>query len=321
MLRPTLALLLAALSSIAAGFDQPPPKPKIGPDEPGVVHGSMSFGGMPRTWSRFTPRKHDARKPCAMLIALHGGLGKGESMSTITEHGFEHWLDQHDQDGVIVYPDGIDGNWDDDRVGVDSTAHQRQVDDVGFIRQLIERVATDTVIDRQRIYVTGISNGAMMCYRLARELPGTFAAIAPVAGLLPAEALGKTWPQPVSMLLIEGSRDPLMPYEGGVVGSERTPRGTVSSAVETVRFVVAQDNLPEKPQALGAPSAQDGTTWRGELYGPPDGGITVAFFEVQDGGHAWPGGREYAPERIIGRTSRVDACELIWTFLLKHPKP
>jgi polyhydroxybutyrate depolymerase len=321
MLRLPLVFLLAALGTAAAAFDQPPPKPRIGPDEPGVVHGTMSFGGMPRTWTRFCPRKHDTRKPCPLLIALHGGLGKGEGMSTITEQGFEHLSEERDEDFVILYPDGIDGNWDDDRVGVDSVAHQKKVDDVGFIRQLIERTAGETAIDRQRIYATGISNGAMMCYRLARELPGTFAAIAPVAGLLPTDAADQAWPQPVSVLLIEGSRDPLMPYEGGVVGSERSPRGRVISAAETVRFLVAQNGLPEKPQAIGAPAAQDGTVWQGQLYGSADDGIALAFFEVQDGGHAWPGGREYAPEKIIGRTSRVDACALIWTFFKKHPKP
>jgi polyhydroxybutyrate depolymerase len=240
-------------------------------------------------------------------------------MPTLTEHGFERCAER--DDGVVVYPDGVDRNWDDDRVGVDSTAHQQRIDDVAFIGELVKRVSLQTAIDPRRVYVTGISNGAMMCYRLARELPGVFAAIAPVAGLLPEGAEAKAWPQPTSVLLLEGTLDPFMPFRGGFVGSERMPRGRVNSAADTVRFLVAQDSLPEKPLALNPPDGQDDLTWRGDLYGAAENGVAVASFAIEGGGHTWPGGRQYLPEKIVGRTSRVDACELIWSFFKRHPRP
>src|SRR4051812_18935824 len=123
--RLALALILVLGCAVgAAAFDQAPPAPRVGPDEPGIVRGTLNLGGVARAWARFAPSNHDPRKPCMLVIALHGGLGKGEGMATLTEHGFEHCAE--DDDGILLYPDGIDQNWNDDRVGVESTAHQQK---------------------------------------------------------------------------------------------------------------------------------------------------------------------------------------------------
>src|SRR5690242_20286816 len=102
-------ILVTLLSGLAIASDQPPPV-REGPAEPGITRGTLSSGGLARTWARFMPRKHDARKPCCLLVVLHGGFGQGESMSTLTEHGFEQCAER--DDGIILYPDGVDGNWD-----------------------------------------------------------------------------------------------------------------------------------------------------------------------------------------------------------------
>lgn len=316
-----LTLLLVAACARAAEEPPPPPRVERGPDAPGITAATMRVGGYDRRWQYFVPVDHDRRRPAPLLLVLHGGLGSGSAMPTLTENGFERCAER--DGGIVVYPDGLDGNWNDDRIGVDSTAHLRNVDDVGFIRELIATTAQHTAVDPKRVYVTGMSNGAMMCYRLARELPGTFAAIAPVAGLLPAPAQAKPWPEPVSVLLLSGTDDPMMPFAGGGVGSPRSPRGTVISAAETVRFLVAQARAPEAARELAPadPDPRDGTTWRGRMHGA-DGAPTVAVFDIVGGGHTWPGGRQYVPERIVGRTSRdIDACQLIWDFCLKHPRP
>jgi polyhydroxybutyrate depolymerase len=317
-------LPLLALAALAAAEDDdslPPPPFQVGSADPGVTRGSATIGGISRSWSRFVPAKHDARRPCALLVVLHGGTGNGAGMERLTEHGFEHCAER--DDGIILYPDGVGQNWNDDRVGVDSEAHRRNLDDVGFIREIIRRTAAETAIDPRRISATGISNGAMMCYRLARELGGTLAAIAPVAGLLPEGAERQAWSEPVSVLLIQGNQDPLMPFNGGDVGLTRTPRGRVLSMFDTVHFLVDQDHLPSDSKRVDPADAdpQDGTTWRGDLYGAEKDAPAVLAFEVQGGGHTWPGGRQYLPEKLIGRTSRdVDACQLIWDFCKAHPK-
>ena len=80
----------------------------------------------------------------------------------------------------MAYPDGAGRRWNDGRaVGAER-------DDVGFVRALIDSLERELEIDPRRVYATGISNGGMFAHRLACELPGVLAAIAPVAGALPA---------------------------------------------------------------------------------------------------------------------------------------
>ncbi len=319
----SIATLMISLIGVAVlgAADGPLPATQ-GPDDPGTTRGRLVVDGVERTFVRFIPRSHKPAKPCALVLVLHGGGGQGDGMANVTEHGFEFLAEK--DDAVIIYPDGIEKNWYDDREGVDSYAHQHKVDDVGFIRRLVADASNASKIDPDRVYATGISNGAMMCYRLARELPGTFAAIAPVAGLLPVGASTKPWPKPLSTLLIQGSQDPLMPFDGGgVAGSGRNPeRGRVLSAADTVRFLVEQDHLTGAARTVVLPDTDphDATTTKAEIYGA-EGGTSVACYVVEGGGHTWPGGRQYLTERIIGKTSHdFEACAVIWEFFAKHPR-
>lgn len=286
---------------------------------------SMTYGGLKRTYIIHIPASHDVAKSSPLLIALHGGSGTGRHMVRLTQGGFDTLSDK---DGfVVVYPDGIDKSWNDGRSAEETgyRVHKENIDDVGFISSLIDSLVEKMNIDQKRVYVTGMSNGATMSYRLACELSDKIAAIAPVTGNLPQNIYPSCSPsRPISVLAINNENDPLMPWAGkditGPFGFKKL--GKVLSTYETVRFWANHNNCSLSPVITYNQDIDpaDGTRIRKEAYGNGENGAEVILYAIEGGGHTWPGGYQYLNERIIGRTSRdMDANEVIWEFFKKHP--
>jgi polyhydroxybutyrate depolymerase len=279
---------------------------------------TIDVSGVARTYLIHTPA--DAvQAPRALVIALHGGGGRGSGMVALTRHRFDALADR---DGaIVVYPDGIDQGWNDGRADEHAPKRRAEIDDVAFLRALVDDIDRAHGVDRTRVYATGISNGAMMCFRLAREAGDAFAAIAPVCGLVPVGHDLLPWPRPVSVLLMVGTEDPLVPFAGGDIAIGRTMRGAVLSAAATLDVLLAADHLtgPASDTALPDVDPGDGTACRVARYRSGDHDQAVEVYTVTGGGHTWPGGLPYLPERIIGRTSHdFVACDAIWEFFRAH---
>lgn len=246
-------------------------------------------------------------------------------MVKLTLGGFDKLSDK--KGFVAVYPDGIGKNWNDGRKGEETgyRAHKESIDDVGFISALIDALIKKLNIDPRRVYVTGISNGAIMSYRLACELTEKIAAVAPVAGSIPQNLYPSCSPsRPISVLAINNVNDPLVPFAGGDItgpfGFKKL--GKVLSTPETIRFWVNHDKCSSSPVVTYEPDKdpKDGTRVRKEVYRNGKDGTEVVLYAIEGGGHTWPGGWQYLPERTIGKTSRdIDANEVIWDFFEKHP--
>ena len=286
---------------------------------------SIIFGGLKRTYLIHIPSSHDKTKSMPLLIALHGGGGTGRHMVKLTLGGFDKLSDK--EGFVVVYPDGIGKNWNDGRSGEETgyRAHKENIDDVGFISALIDALIKKLDIDPKRVYVTGMSNGAIMSYRLACELTEKIAAIAAVAGNIPQNLYPSCSPsRPISVLAINNVNDPLMPWAGkditGPFGLKKL--GKVLSTAETIRFWVNHNNCSLSPVITQEPDKdpKDGTRIRKEVYTNGKNETEVILYAIEGGGHTWPGGYQYLNERIIGKTSRdLDANEVIWDFFKKHP--
>jgi polyhydroxybutyrate depolymerase len=126
----------------------------------------------------------------------------------------------------------------------------------------------------------------------------------------------------VSVLIINGTDDPLVPWAGGDVHLGPLELGQVLSVADTVKFWVSNNKCASLPLVTQLPDKDpsDGTTVRKETYGGCEDGAEVVLYAVEGGGHTWPGGLQYSPESIIGRTSRdFDASEVIWQFFKEHP--
>jgi polyhydroxybutyrate depolymerase len=267
----------------------------------------------------YVPPTHDGSEATSLVLVLHGGGGTAAGMIKLTQ-GLDTIADR--EGFIIAYPAGVDKHWNDGR----EITGDADTDDVGFLSALIDHISADYAIDSKRVYATGISNGGFMSFRLACELSDKIAAIAPVTAALSEDLYATCSPsEPVSVLVVNGTHDPLVPWDGGTVGfGLREPgRGQALSTADTIAYWVARNRCAAGPDVLQLPDAdpKDGTRVRWEVHGQCDGSSEVVLCEIEGGGHTWPRGWQYLPEGVIGATSQdVEANEVIWQFFQEHPK-
>lgn len=285
------------------------------PDSSNTSTRSLTHNGLTRSYHLYVPSTYQDTLSTPLVVALHGGGGNGQKMEKLS--GFKLLADQNGF--IVVYPEAVEHHWNDGR-GVDRyRSHRENIDDVGFISAVIDTVARDhNNIDLQRVYVTGASNGAMMCMRLGCESADKITAVAAVIGSMPASLVGRCAPRrPLAVMMINGTADPLVPWQGGDVHVFRRKLGKILSVPDTLAFWASQNGCRSNPAVTWESDKDpaDGTRVRKTLYTPCKDGTEVVLYEIQGGGHTWPGGYQYLPEAIIGKTSRdLDASTVIWNF-------
>jgi polyhydroxybutyrate depolymerase len=285
--------------------------------------GALEQGGRQRTYQLHLPPAFDRARTWPLVLAFHGGGGRGAGFDRqTTASTFNRAADR--LGFVVAYPEGVNKGWNDGRTAAGVLA-RTDVDDLGFVAALIDRLVRDERVDPARVFATGISNGGIFSYRLACDLSDKVAAIAPVAANMAAPATGCHPRKAVAVLAMNGTRDPLVPFDGGPVASMLLrSRGDVLSTAASARFWVEQDRCAPRPEAAALPDLDptDGTTVRRESYGGCSGGAEVVVYAIDGGGHTWPGGSQYLSARIIGPVSRdIDASSLILEFFARHSRP
>jgi polyhydroxybutyrate depolymerase len=280
---------------------------------PGDHNRSVKMGDEARSYLVHIPPKYDPQKPTPVVLVLHGAGMNGWMMV-----GFCGMNTKADEAGFItVYPSGtgLAGlllTWN--AGGIRWKGADRP-DDVAFIGKVLDDLATVVNVDPKRIYATGMSNGGMMCYRLASELSDRIAAIAPVAGTMAIENYNPKRPMPV--IHLHGAADKMVPF-GGPGGG--TPKFLGFKSVEaTIKICAEFNGCPEEPKTEGLPDKEgDGTPVKKKTYGPGKDGSEVVLFVIEGGGHTWPG--QQPPVGFIGKsTKNISANDLIWDFFEKHP--
>jgi polyhydroxybutyrate depolymerase len=277
---------------------------------------TITVDGVEREYYVHVPESYDGSEAVPLVLTLHGGGGKAEKMDKLT--GFN---DVADREGfIVVYPQGDNKRWNDGRE-IRSLLPVEPPDDVRFLGDLVKRLTVDYKIDEERIYSTGISNGAFMSYRLAAENPNVFAAVAGVAAQI-SKALRDKYPPegPVAVMMILGTEDPLVPYEGGEVKVFGIKRGEALSAAESVTLWTETNGCSGTPETTyyADIDGDDGSVVRRDEYFS-DVGDDVVLLTVEGGGHTWPGGWQYMAVKVIGETNRdIDASDVIWEFFEGH---
>jgi polyhydroxybutyrate depolymerase len=283
------------------------------PIQPGDHMRKLTVDGRERSYLVHVPPKCDAKMATPVVLIFHGA-GMNAAMTV----PFTGMSKKSDEAGFIaVYPNGtgIDPFLTLNAGGRKGELAQHSADDVKYVAHLLDDLANVVNVDPKRVFATGMSNGGMMCYRLAAELSDRIAAIAPVAGTMAID--GAKPKRPVSVLHFHGTSDKLVPVDGPGTG---TPKFlTFKSVAESIRIWCEIDQCPPSPAVVQFPNrSDDGTTVTQKTYGPGKDGTEVVLVEIEGGGHTWPG--QKPAFGILGKsTLDVSANDLIWQFFQKHP--
>ena len=276
------------------------------------VH-SLAVDGRERAYHVFKPDSLKDNAP--VVIYFHGSMGSGKNMRDLSGYDFDYLAVAHGF--LVVYPDGYENHWNDCRSSASYAANVENIDDVSFVKAMVEDLQVDYGIDTSRVIVTGFSNGGHMVYRLAMETPESIFIAAPIAANMPVDAnldctkSGK----PVHMSIFNGTKDPINPYLGGLVEVlGNTSRGEVLSSDETLNYWAGLADASQENQI---------TTHLAETDGNPDTKVTrflrtgqkhVALYRLEESGHVVPSPFMYFGD-ILGQGARdINAAEEIFRF-------
>ncbi len=301
--------LIALLTPLCLGLDTPP-KP-AGPLAPGDHSRTLMMGEQKRTYLVHVPKGLNPKKPAPVVLALHGAGMNGSMMVW-----FSGLNKKSDEAGfIVVYPSGTGTGpfltWN--AGGFKGKMAEGRPDDVAFMGKLLDDLATEVKVDDKRVYACGMSNGAMMCYRLAAELSDRIAAIAPVAGTI---AIEESKPKrPVPVLHFHGTKDTFVPFE---MPKGKAPRFMRLKGVEdSIQTWVKLNGCAGKPKTETISKEGDEMKVTRKTYTGGKDGSEVVLVVIEDGGHTWPG--QQPPVGFIGKSAKnISANDLIWEFFQKH---
>ncbi len=251
--------------------------------------------------------------PLPVLIFFHGGGGNAPMISRI---GFSRLAEERGY--LLVYPHAIRGHW---QVGMtDHPKYDPNIDDLNFVQALLEQLKSQYSVDSSRIYAAGISNGGMMSHWVGAEFSEDFVAIAPVIGAIPQGLAERFAPKKqVSVLIMQGTEDPLVPYDGGPVTIGEKKWGSLLPTDEAAQLWADHNGCGQFEVENLPDPADDGCTIVLQRWSRADRNVEVLLYRVEGGGHTIPGGNQYLPVATIGPLCHdLDAVEVLGDFFDSH---
>jgi len=309
------ALVVVLTTLVSFGQDRPskeaPRKAGTVPLGPGDHTRTLMMGEQKRTYLVHVPKDYDPKKPTPVVLALHGAAMNGPMMvwfsglnTTADKSGF-----------IVVYPSGTGTGpfltWN--AGGFKGKMAEGKADDVAFIGKLLDDLSTVVKVDEKRVNACGMSNGGMMCYRLAAELSNRIAAVAPVAGTI---AIEESKPKrPVPVIHFHGTKDTFIPFE---TAKGKTPAFMKLKSVEdSIQTWVKLNGCNDKPKADMLSKDGDEMKAIRKTYSGGKDGSEVVLIVIEDGGHTWPG--MTPPAGFMGKSAKnISANDLMWEFFQKH---
>lgn len=278
---------------------------------PGDYEFSFRRDGLLRRYLVHVPASYDASVPSPIVLALHGGGGGMRYQANDRNYGL---ITASERYGFIaVFPNGYSKN----RRGLFATwnagtccgpARDENIDDVGFLKEVVARVKRQSTIDDARVYSIGMSNGGLMSYRLACEAPDIIRGIMAVAGTDNTTICAPSRPVPV--LHVHALNDDHVLYNGGAgEGAFRNRKAVadfVSVPATIEKWVALNRAEPAAVRVLAVPGA-----WC-DLHRAKPGGAPVKLCVTESGGHSWPGGEKARSSEPTSKA--VNANDLMWEF-------
>jgi polyhydroxybutyrate depolymerase len=264
---------------------------------------TIESGGLPRVANVHIPEGYDPTVGTPLVLNIHGFTSDAVEEALLT-----NMTPKADAENfVVVYPygTGVPGELSWNAGACCGTAAATNVNDIGFVSDLIDYAEQQLCIDPSRVFATGMSNGGFLSHTIGCELADRVAAIAPVAGV---DGMPTCTPsRPVPVMHFHGTADPLVPWNGDAL----------------LGFISVPDSIAGWAQRDGCTGSPVQTYANGNstcaTYQQCAGGADVTLCTIAGGGHTWPGG---LPVPVLGMTTTdISATDAMWTFFQAHPLP
>lgn len=280
------------------------------------INRTIIVDGLQRNYIIHLPPAFNTLKKLPLIFALHGGGGTAKS--AVSFYNLDALADNNNF--IVVYPDAVNKAWKIPGMVTRVKDYDTTVNDLHFMNGLLDTMIAIYKADSQKVFLTGISRGAMFSYYLADAMNERITAIAAVSGGISQMQLScYSFKKPISVLMINGTKDPLVTYDGGYGTLNKRNKGQKDAdlvpAEQLLQKIVMLDHCNTVAQTLMLPDADlsDGCTETEHIYGGNN--VKVDFIKIINGGHTWPGGTQYLPRFIIGRLCKdFNASQKIFDF-------
>ena len=278
-----------------------------------LTKGTISVARLTRTYSTYVPRELATGAP--LVVVMHGAGESGARMRIETGYAFERLADEHGF--AVVYPNAYQGYWDVCTVAGDISANGLNVDDVGFLVGMVDKLVSELSADPNRVFAAGSSRGGFMAFRLALEAPSRFRAVAAASANVPSpenfkcKATGQGTP---SVMIMNGTDDPLVPFDGGSVSLFGLfyRLGKVRSSRESGQYFADLNHItgtPERNETQVADGVRvEQVLWRN------NSNVEVELVAIHGGGHGIPQPYRRHPRLLGPSPTEPNGPEVIWAF-------
>lgn len=282
--------------------------------------GALQWQGIQRSFTYYIPDTLDLSQPQPLMLVLHG-LGTSGS-DAAANWGFTELAAQ--QNFIAVFPDGLDGEWNDGR-GISFLFREHyEVDDVGFLSALITQFVENYGADAARVFMVGVSNGGMMTLRMGCEKAAQLTAIAPLLASMPKPLYKSCLPEkPLPVMMINGTKDSVVPFEGGTVTVANERYGEVVSVHATLSIWQQRNACDISPVVTPMEEYKPNRVAKGitsELYAKCGSGKAIQLYRIEDGGHSIP---SFKHKRSVFKDTPAypfNAAGDIWDFFKRYRK-
>jgi polyhydroxybutyrate depolymerase len=278
-----------------------------------LTRGTMTVGRLQRTYRMYVPR--GLAKGAPLVVVMHGAGENGAQMRIETGYGFDRLADEHGF--AVVYPNAYDGYWDVCTVAEDVGAKGLNIDDVGFLTGMVDKLVVEIGVDPHRVFAAGSSRGGFMAFRLALEAPSRFRAVAAVSANVPSPENFKCRPAShgtPSVMIMNGTEDPLVPFDGGSVSLFGLfyKLGKVRSSRESGQYFADLNHItgtPERNETQVADGVRvERVLWRN------GSNVEVELVAIHGGGHGMPQPYRRRPRLLGPSPMEPNGPAMIWDF-------
>jgi polyhydroxybutyrate depolymerase len=278
-----------------------------------LTRGTMTVEGLTRTYRTYVPR--GLAKGAPLVVVMHGAGENGTRIRIETGYGFDRMADEHGF--AVVYPNAYEGYWDECAIAGDVTAKGLNIDDVGFLTGMVDKLVGEIGVDPGRVFAAGSSLGGFMAFRLALEASSRFRAVAAVSANVPSPENFKCKPAgqgTSSIMIMNGTEDPLVPFDGGSVSLFGLfyKLGKVRSSRESAQYFADINHLagtPEKNETQVADGVRvERVLWRNKSN------AEVELVAIHGGGHGIPQPYRRRPRLLGPSPKEPNGPAVIWAF-------